>query len=115
MKKNKRLRHLIDGWYTTSTEPFNELVMVDGVDKRRAYNKGSKTNHFYVYSHLDKDGKCIYIGKGSGNRIDTSRAEHEAAVESLMLVSGVSNQKSLELEKSFIKQVGLENLLNKRP
>jgi len=74
----------------------------------------------YVYSHIRKDNeKCFYIGKGTGNRAWStySRNRHWSFVANKgydvsILVNNVSEEKALEIEKSFIEQIGLENLTN---
>jgi len=78
----------------------------------------------YVYAHQRKDnGKCFYIGKGKGKRAfsDEGRNNHWHSVvkkhgfDVIILVDNISDEKALELEKSFIKQIGLENLSNMHP
>jgi hypothetical protein len=80
-------------------------------------------NNFYIYSHIKKtDGKCFYIGKGSGNRAFTtySRNRHwkkivnECGFTPIILVSGISEKKAFDLESEFCRQVGYDNLTNIR-
>ena len=66
---------------------------------------------FYVYSILDKDGKCIYIGKGSGNRVLKS-LKNKQGYSYIILVNGVNHRKALDLERSLISQIGIDNLVN---
>jgi len=78
----------------------------------------------YVYSHIRKDnGKCFYIGKGTGDRAyDFNRpynkhytgTVNKYGVDVKILVNNVSDEKALELEKSFIHQIGLKNLTNQQ-
>ena len=78
-------------------------------------------NKFYVYAHQRlTDGKCFYIGKGTGNRAkDTNNrnkywrnvaAKH--GFKAVILVNNISEDKAFELEKEFIRQIGRENLVN---
>ena len=80
-------------------------------------------NNFYIYCHRRlTDGKCFYIGKGTGNRHKqkTNRNPHWNNIvnkhnfESIILIDGLDEQKAFELESYFIKNVGLENLSNAR-
>jgi hypothetical protein len=75
----------------------------------------------YVYCHQRKDnGKCFYIGKGKGKRYadEQFRNRHWHFIANkygftpVILVSGLSEEKAFELEASFIKQIGVENLTN---
>ena len=66
--------------------------------------------NWYVYS-IVRNGQCVYIGKGSGKRCKLSAKQRNG--EALILVNGVTHEKALELEKSFIQQIGIENLENK--
>jgi hypothetical protein len=78
-------------------------------------------NRFYVYAHLKQsDGKCFYIGKGTGQRFSRPefRNKHwknivnKHGYKSIILVNNISEQKAFELEDSFIEQIGIENLAN---
>lgn len=78
-------------------------------------------NRFYVYSHVRKtDGKCFYIGKGTGNRYKLAhrrnqywhRIVNKHGFESIILVNNISEEKAFELEAEFCKQIGYENLCN---
>jgi len=78
-------------------------------------------NRFYVYSHVRKtDGKCFYIGKGTGDRYKLShrrnqhwhRIVNKHGFESIILVNNISEEKAFELEAEFCKQIGYENLCN---
>lgn len=80
-------------------------------------------NIFYVYCHRRKtDGKCFYIGKGSGKRYKAkeSRNPHwwnianKHDFEAEILVNNISEAKAFELEAEFCKQIGYENLCNVR-
>lgn len=81
-------------------------------------------NHqFYVYCHRRKtDGKCFYIGKGSGKRYKAkeSRNQHwwnivnKHGFEAEILVNNITEEKAFELESEFCKQIGYKNLCNVR-
>ena len=82
-----------------------------------------KENTFYIYCHIKKtDGKCFYIGKGSGKRYKAkeSRNPHwwnivnKHGFESIILVNNISEIKAFELEAYFCKQIGYKNLCNVR-
>tara|TARA_R110000796_G_scaffold18159_4_gene55185 strand:+ start:7698 stop:8282 length:585 start_codon:yes stop_codon:yes gene_type:complete len=75
----------------------------------------------YVYSHVRKDtGRCFYIGKGRGKRAWNTQLRNrhwnfvanKSDFKVKILVSGLTDDKALELEKNFIDQIGLENLTN---
>ena len=76
---------------------------------------------FYIYIHQRNDtGQCFYVGKGKGNRYKdkTSRNKHwhnivnKVGYTSQILINGLTESKSLELEKEMIKQIGIDNLAN---
>ena len=81
-----------------------------------------KDYNYYVYTHNRlSDGLCFYVGIGKGKRVyDISKRNkfHNAVVESEqgfswnILVNNVTKKKALELEQSFMKQIGIENLTN---
>lgn len=82
-----------------------------------------ESHQFYVYCHRRKtDGKCFYIGKGSGKRYKAkeSRNKHwwnivnKYGFETEILVNNISEEKAFELEAEFCKQIGYENLCNVR-
>ena len=83
----------------------------------------SVDTNYYVYSHLDLDGKCFYIGKGSKDRVKDgakSRSDewHAKTKDGFMwkiLVSNLTNTQAYELERSFCEQIGWDNLVNKHP
>ena len=77
-----------------------------------------RKNIHYIYSHLDKNGRCFYIGKGRWNKYDDDKqrcndadsrnnewnkiAEYGFSVK--ILVNGINHYKAHKLERSFIKQ-----------
>jgi hypothetical protein len=78
-------------------------------------------DRFYVYSHIKKtDGKCFYIGKGTGNRAKSEKGRNEYwhrivnkhGFESIILVNNISEEKAFELESLICEQIGYENLCN---
>jgi hypothetical protein len=86
------------------------------------YNKMGK-NRFYIYSHVRlTDGKCFYIGKGTGNRHNQklnrnphwNNIKNKHGFKSIILVNDISEEKAFELESYFIKNIGIENLSNSR-
>jgi len=80
-------------------------------------------NRFYVYAHVKKtDGKCFYIGKGTGSRYkQTSRKNQywknivkKHQFDYIILVNNISEKKAFELESYFCNQIGYKNLSNIR-
>ena len=78
---------------------------------------------FYVYAHITEDtGKCFYIGKGCFYRSNTKSQRSKEwnnivkkhGFKPIILVNNISEKKALELEDSFINQIGIENLVNIR-
>jgi hypothetical protein len=78
-------------------------------------------NKFYVYCHKRKtDGKCFYIGKGSGNRYKSKSGRNQYwhnivnkhGFKTEILVNNITEEKAFELESEFCKQIGYENLCN---
>ena len=78
-------------------------------------------NKYYVYSHIrPSNGKVFYIGRGGKNRaFEGGRnnawadiVREEGGFNFKILVNNISLQKSKELEKSFVNQVGYEHLTN---
>lgn len=76
---------------------------------------------FYVYCHIRKtDGKCFYIGKGTGRRawytLDRNQYWYNIVkkhgFETIILVNNISEEKAFELEADFCKQIGYKNLCN---
>lgn len=76
---------------------------------------------FYVYCHKRKtDGKCFYIGKGTGNRYKSKSGRNQYwhnivnkhGFESEILVNNITEEKAFKLESEFCKQIGYENLCN---
>ena len=82
-----------------------------------------ESNNFYVYCHRRAtDGKCFYIGKGTGLRSETiySRNRYwyqivkEHGFISEIIINNISEQKAFELEATICKIIGYENLINIR-
>lgn len=80
-------------------------------------------NNYYVYSHINPiTNKCFYIGIGKEDRvIDAGSKRNKAWKKEVyeaggflfsMLISNISKEKALFYERSFIKQIGLDNLTN---
>lgn len=76
---------------------------------------------FYVYCHRRKtDGKCFYIGKGTGNRYKSKSGRNpywwnivnKHGFEAEILVNNITEAKAFELESEFCEQIGYENLCN---
>jgi hypothetical protein len=78
-------------------------------------------NNYYVYGHIRKDnGKLFYIGKGRGKRAydlfrnkDWFNVIKETEYEVRILCDGLSNDRAFRIERAYIKQFGLKNLVNK--
>jgi hypothetical protein len=78
---------------------------------------------FYVYCHRRKtDGRCFYIGKGSGKRYKAKESRNpywwnivnKHGFESEILINGLTEEKAFELEAELCKQIGYKNLCNVR-
>ncbi len=83
--------------------------------------ENSQSNRFYVYCHRRKtDGKCFYIGKGSGKRYREKQSRNQYwwnivnkyGFTTEILISGLTEEKAFELEAEFCKQIGYKNLCN---
>ena len=82
---------------------------------------------YYIYSHLDiNTDKCFYIGKGKDSRCAdgsantrnsewTKKVMQDGGFKWKILVSGLAEETAIELEKSFIEQIGYGSLLNISP
>lgn len=79
--------------------------------------------NFYVYCHVKKtDGKCFYVGKGTGNRYKTTYSRNrywedivtKHGFTPLILINNISEQTAFELESVICKQVGYDQLTNIR-
>jgi len=80
-------------------------------------------NRFYVYCHQRKtDGKCFYIGKGTGKRYKSkygrniywNRIVNKHGFVPIILINNISERKAFELEADFCKQIGYNNICNAR-
>jgi hypothetical protein len=80
-------------------------------------------NSYYVYCHRKKtDGRCFYIGKGTGNRYTTTSSRNrywwdiadKYGFEAEILVNNITEEKAFELESIICNQIGYENLCNIR-
>ena len=80
-------------------------------------------SEYYVYSHNKlSDGKCFYIGIGKNDRVIDGGSKRnkfwkhivmsENGFSFNILVNGIEKKKALELEQSFISQIGIDNLSN---
>ena len=77
---------------------------------------------YYVYKHIRlKDGSTFYIGKGKGERMYSASkrneywnriVEKDGGFTALLIKESISEQEAFELEKSIIKEIGIENLTN---
>jgi hypothetical protein len=79
--------------------------------------------NFYVYCHRTKtDGKCFYIGKGTGDRYQTTFSRNRYwynivdthGFEPVILINNITEEKAFELEAHICEQVGYDNLVNIR-
>lgn len=76
-------------------------------------------NRFYVYIHKKLDGTPFYVGKGCRNRAYTKHYRndgwHEEANKGYtieIIHSGLTNEQSLELERTTIDSIGIDKLCN---
>ena len=77
---------------------------------------------YYVYKHIRlKDGSTFYIGKGKGDRMysDYRRniywkriVEKDGGFTAILIKENLSDKEALELEKSIIAEIGMDNLTN---
>ena len=79
--------------------------------------------NYYVYCHRKKiDGKCFYIGKGTGDRFKTTYSRNrywknivqKHGFEPEILINNITEEKAFELESIICNQIGYENLCNIR-
>ena len=82
-------------------------------------------NNFYVYRHLDKNGRVFYIGKGKGRRaydknnrnvfwktyVEYNNGEYIIEI----IKSNLSEDEAYDLEINEIKNIGLNKLTNISP
>lgn len=78
-------------------------------------------NNYYIYCHIRKDTRRpFYIGKGIFNRAFDKKMRNKHwhnivkkhGYEVVILVDNISEDKAFELERLFIKNIGLKNLCN---
>ena len=77
---------------------------------------------YYVYEHATLSGEVFYIGKGSGHRMKSCdkrseewHAKCEEGLKWTKLVEGLTNSEAHSLELKLIKEIGYDNLTNKKP
>jgi hypothetical protein len=80
-----------------------------------------KNNRFYVYCHRKKtDGKCFYIGKGTGYRYSDIGGRNQYWKNIVnkhgftweILINNISEKKAFELEALICNKIGYDNLCN---
>ena len=80
-------------------------------------------NIFYVYIHQKlTDGKCFYVGKGTGNRYITPQSRNRYWHDIVnkhgfipkIIINNISEEKAFELESTISRQIGYSNLCNIR-
>lgn len=78
-------------------------------------------NKFYVYCHRRKtDGKCFYIGKGTGNRFKSKSGRNQYwhnivnkhDFEPEILIDNLTEEEAFQLESEYCKNIGYDNLCN---
>jgi hypothetical protein len=78
-------------------------------------------NKFYVYCHRRKtDGKCFYIGKGTGNRFKSKSGRNQYwhnivnkhDFEPEILIDNLTEEEAFQLESEYCKNIGYGNLCN---
>jgi hypothetical protein len=77
---------------------------------------------FYVYCHRrNDDGTCFYIGKGKRERYKETKSRNKhwnnvvkkaGGFTPIILVNNLSEDRAFMLEKKFISQIGIKNLVN---
>lgn len=71
---------------------------------------------FYVYVHMNEDGKPLYVGKGNGVRFMQHMYRHEFAQHRQIrsVVQYVpSEAAALAMEQHLVEVIGMQNLINK--
>jgi hypothetical protein len=77
---------------------------------------------YYVYQHLRlSDNSIFYIGKGTADRLNSHIGRNlywnrivkkDGGFISKIIKDGITNEEACELEKSLIREIGLDNLAN---
>jgi hypothetical protein len=83
----------------------------------------SNSENFYVYCHVKKtDGKCFYVGKGTGNRFQTTYSRNrywkdivdQHGFEPIILINNISESNAFKFESIICEKIGYNNLVNIR-
>ncbi len=80
-------------------------------------------NNYYVYTHNNIiTGECFYVGIGKNDRVFDGGSKRNRkwrkyvwdnnGFQFQIIVNGISKEKALEIERSCIVSLGLENLCN---
>jgi hypothetical protein len=81
------------------------------------------SENFYVYCHVKKtDGKCFYVGKGTGNRFKTQNSRNrywkdivdQHGFEPIILINNISELNAFKFEAIICENIGYNNIVNIR-